>query len=558
MTHMQSIPAYKENGPVLYLRVNSFEEVAATSPQVDTLRDLFEGRKIFTVIAPFQEAYGYVLADRRFDEILEYPAENSTPSERSLRGLGNFLTNRGITSTIISIGSRKKTNYNKIVLAGLFCPGKRLFIGPDGTLTPLVSVFGLSRLFHAVCGLAAIAYTTVNEIITRRVERKLRTKIKYRRLSNEQVAGIHSILWIRLDHIGDVLMSLSALLALRKRFPDARIDILTQSTNRAILQNVVGIDNIIEYNAPGHQKNGDRPSSFKQVTAMLSHLLRNRYDMAVDSRGDDNARALALVSGAPIRIGMYPGTYYRNEVSLWGLAISHSGWMPELMHCSDNSTNLMREVGIEIEAIVKTLTIPEMLAAEGAAWLEKFEVVAPFAIVHMSSRDIHRNWLPERMVKVVDHLVGIHGMMVVLTGGPNDAETNEGVRLQTEIRSRVINAAGTLPLNVLPAIIDQARIMVTVDTGPMHIAAALAVPIVALFHKRTLRGQYPYGQRDHVIVAHEPEIEELMFDKAIAAHNEEFGAVQPLIYIEVPEVVGMIDKVMAEQQRSNAFSAATN
>jgi heptosyltransferase III len=537
-------PAYKKSGAVLYIRVNSFDEVAATSRQVDSLHKIFEGRKIFTLVAPFQEEYENIVTDKRFDRILVYPAESSSPSERSLRGLGKYLGNRGITTTVVSIRTREKTDYSRTMVASLFCPGERLFIEPDGKLTPVATLFGLSQFFGAACGVTAIMYKSIVEATTLRTQKKLLASIKYRRLNEQQLNSIRSILWVRLDHIGDVIMSLPALLALRNRYPEARIDVLTQSTNRAILQNVVGLNKIIEYNAPAHQKNGDKPSSFRTVLTMLGHLLVTRYDMIVDTRGDDNARALALLNGAPIRIGMYPGMYVRNELSLWGLAITHSGQMPVLGHCSDNAANLLREVGIEIEPVIKTLTIPEVMESEGDAWLDKHGVVAPFAIVHMNSREVHKNWLPERMAKVVHHLVKSHGLMVVLTGGPKDYEANELVRTQSECHGGVINSAGILPLNTLPAVLERARIMVTVDTGPMHIAAAQAVPIVALFHKRTVKMHYPYGQKDHVIVASEPEIEELIFDQAIFAENEESASVQPLIYIDVLEVTEMIDKVI--------------
>jgi ADP-heptose:LPS heptosyltransferase len=113
---------------------------------------------------------------------------------------------------------------------------------------------------------------------------------------------IRNILWVRLDHIGDVVMSLPALHALRQRYPDAQIDVLVRPGCAALFENNGDANRVLTYDSPRFpQKKGSRGAGFFRTLALIHRLRRRQYEIAIDMRGDDIARLLISLSGVPLR-----------------------------------------------------------------------------------------------------------------------------------------------------------------------------------------------------------------------------------------------------------------
>ena len=543
----------RDGGAVLYVRLNTIQVVADTLDQVNSLRDLFPQRSIYTLTSPKAEAYNNVLDDSRFDKALVYPAPTDSQNRASLSNLCRFLAKQQISTTVVSYGSLKSGDHTKTLIASMFFPGKRFLLKSDLTLTPFTSP---AAWMVFLTSFAATFNESIKQMLLSlywKGVQFVRRKTKYRPLTNAQLESVTSILWIRLDHIGDIVMSLPALASLHNRYPNARIDVLTQSTNKSIARLVDGVTNIIEYDAPGHQKHGDRPSGVFTLARVLWKLISTKYDMAIDTRGDPYARTFALLSGATTRIGVVPCPYHVDEVSLWGLTLTNAVELKEFRHCAENGLNILSSVGLSGGVPSKTLTINEDLKVLGEAWLTEQGIDKPYAVLHMISREIHKNWSPEGMAAVADYLVTRHGMGIIVTGRTTDFDGNEQILSIASHPEAITNAAGTLPLTLLPAILADARIMITVDTGPMHIAAALGTPIISLFHYRTFTMHFPFGQKDRAIVAEEPDNLPVgdYLDESDFEHPGLPGTkYMPLRYIKPSQVCELVDHVLDETRTS--------
>jgi ADP-heptose:LPS heptosyltransferase len=385
-------------------------------------------------------------------------------------------------------------------------------------------------VFAALWPLRITAYKLA-KIRRRKVERATGG----RRLSQTELKSLQKILCLRLDHIGDLMMTFPAIAALRALYPNARIDLVTQTANRPLLSCVDYIDNVFYYNAPFFHRSSSRPSSFFEWLKLAIEIRRRRYDIAFDFRGDSDARKLAFASGAKFRLGQHPSPLHLDEPGNWAFALTHSCNPHPDTHMSDSCLDLLTNAGIDVSWPESYFAVCNDHVSKAAAYLTGSQIIGPYAVVHMLSVEEIRNWIPQRMVDVINHLTMAHGLSVILTGAEGQREQIQSVMNIVNNKESVRNAAGELTLDMLPAILAQARIMVTIDTGPMHIAAALKVPVVALMLPINARLHFPHGQRERIVVAGTAPVDLVRSDK---------NALLPLASVSSGDVIRAVDEVL--------------
>lgn len=328
------------------------------------------------------------------------------------------------------------------------------------------------------------------------------------------------ILWIRLDHIGDVTMSLPALHALRQRFPEARIDALVRPGVAPLLRDLPDVDRILTYDTPrfpeprrGRPRRG---AGFFRTLALINRLRRQRYDLAIEMRGDDIGRLLAYLSRAPLRLG--PDRVFYEEPGTPNLSclLTHPASLTKLegeprRHTVESDIALLAPLGVVAPAEPCRIPIQPHHRAAIQRKLLELGVAQPFAAIHAHSNDTVRDWSVPGFAQVADYLSTNHGMTVLLTGSRADSDYNQKI-VEAAAGNSLINVAGQLELEELPALFEQAALMVTVDTGPMHIAAAVGTGIVSIFLPQLAPIHHPYGQRDGVVLPASAEIAALDYN----------------------------------------------
>ena len=188
---------------------------------------------------------------------------------------------------------------------------------------------------------------------------------------------------------------------------------------------------------------------------------------------------------------------------------------------------VIEQLGIDgpIQGVLLPVSESDLRAVQ--TLLAKIGVADRYAVMHMNGSTKFKSWRTERFAEVANHLSAKYGLAIVLTGVESDLKSTEEMRSMCDQPSRIYSLAGVLGLQSLPALFTEAAIVVTVDTGPAHIAAATIVPLVVL----GMPENAPFGRGGDVVSP----------DEARVADDRAF----PLHAIQTEQVLIRIDTLLA-------------
>lgn len=290
---------------------------------------------------------------------------------------------------------------------------------------------------------------------------------------------IRSVNWI-----GDAILTTPAISALRKNFLQAEITILAKPYVGDIFKGNPAIDEIIPYERDG----------IKQRFRMIKELRRRGFDLVVLFQNAFEAALITFLSGIPIRLGY--STDGRGFLLRPSLPVR-----PETRkkHHLEYYLDLLRESGLKVEnrSLVMNMDEKERVWAinflKERGWKEGERLVGinPGATYGPAKR-----WYPERFASLADRLMK-EGVNVIIFGGPGESNIVE------EIKNRMFSGPllteGNTSVRELASLIERCSVFVSNDTGPMHIAAALRVPVVAIFGSTDPNTTGPIGEGHGVI-----------------------------------------------------------
>lgn len=300
-----------------------------------------------------------------------------------------------------------------------------------------------------------------------------------------QFTPIRRILVIRLDLIGDLVLSTVAVRALKRVYPEAEIDLLALPSSAQIVQGDPDLSSVITYdpNVWRRPKALLRAGNWRETLRLVRRLHGRHYDLAVSVFGRW-AAILAVMSGARRTVG-FKGESYPGFMTD-GVPGRH--WLPgEHLHEVDYCLQLAKAAGAAPtpEDRVPRLQVAEQAVQEIDALLarEGIQPGRPLIACHVSSNNGQsKRWPIPYWARLIDRLTGEGGAQVLLTGASNDLPLIERVtqRMSEQTASRVINLAGKTNLEQLAALLQRADLLITGDSGPMHIAGAVGTPLIAI------------------------------------------------------------------------------
>jgi len=289
-----------------------------------------------------------------------------------------------------------------------------------------------------------------------------------------------SILAIRLDHIGDVLLSTPALSAVRECLRPRRLDVLVGPWSREVLAADPDIDDLLVYPAPWHARRRPRRalSDFFRVARMLR---RRRYDVAVDFRGDIRNIALMALSGIPCRIGY--------GITGGGFMLSHE--MPYSMESRYNVHEIDRNLQL-VERLGGTrgsrrwpcapTTAAAQAEAESLAREHGLDDAERVLVVHVGAGYPSKCWPIERFAELGRRVVRRHtDTALVLTGGPDERALGAYCEAALPGCRNMVGATTLGGLSALLSRLAPRAVFVGADSGPMHLAWCAGMPVVGLF-----------------------------------------------------------------------------
>ena len=294
-------------------------------------------------------------------------------------------------------------------------------------------------------------------------------------MSDRRLPNIHKILIIRNDGIGDLLNSTPAIALLRQNYLDAEITVLAQPLNAPILIGNPDIDRILIFDREGeHQQLRNRLRFYYS-------LRREKYDLVVAMRTASWSNFVAFLSGARYRLGRDQKRFKSTLTHTW-----RGKYEKGHVHEVDRNFDLANRVceGTGHRRLVLNLLDDEIEGAKKR--LADWEIGPNEFLVgiHPGGSSFDKRWPEANYAQVVDTLVREHSAKILILRGPEEIELERN--LQKAMQSESI-AYPPKSIRELAALIKSCNLFMCNDSGPMHIAAALNVPTVAIF-----------GPTDHV------------------------------------------------------------
>src|SRR4051794_24480123 len=276
-----------------------------------------------------------------------------------------------------------------------------------------------------------------------------------------------NILLIQLKRIGDLILTTPAIAALRDKFPDASISLVVSSAVKELLPAIPAVDKVFEVR-------GRTDDALDWIALSLG-----KFDYCFDFTRNDRSSFLTFLSGARKRI---TSDHPNLRTKLRARSYNEFVEAPVgFLHTVDYHLALLKPLGIENASRAIRLELPEDTVTRAEELLRTADVGADFVCFHPGSARAEKFWEANRWAEAIDHCLRETGMTCVLTGGRSPVEQAQIGAIKAAARSSPINLSGKTNLLTLAALVRKARLLVTVDSAPMHFAAAWETPQVVLF-----------------------------------------------------------------------------
>jgi lipopolysaccharide heptosyltransferase I len=286
-----------------------------------------------------------------------------------------------------------------------------------------------------------------------------------------------NILIVRLGALGDVVHAIPAVAALRRVFPDAGIDWLVDARHREIVDLVTVVDRVIPLESP----------TLAGWTAAVRVLRGMSYDVAIDLQGLMKSALLARASGAARVVG-FSIWHLREKTARPFYSDAHDA---EGGHVIRKNLRLLRAVGVEDDEI----RFP--LADRPSPALDLLRQRIPggrrFALINAGAAWPNKRWPPERFGELAAFLDDACGLTPVVLWGPAEQPLAEAVIAAS---SNTAIAAPATSVADLVALTRASALVISGDTGPLHIATAVGAPTVSLFGPTDPNRNGPYADAD--------------------------------------------------------------
>lgn len=305
-------------------------------------------------------------------------------------------------------------------------------------------------------------------------------------LSDPQAClAVRKVLAVRLDNIGDLLLSEPALGILQERFPNARIDLVAGAAATELLRGNPALDRIIVYRAPWHE--AWRGGSIEWRTEAIQfwrttgELRRERYDVGFELRGDP--RDIAFLAAARPRI--LAGSDLRGGGEMLDYPVHLDWWSGHQV--TNAAAVACAGVGLPTEVRAPNLYVSEDARARAEV------LVSGFCIALHLGAGFPSKQLPIEKFAAVIRAVRDPSRQFVVVGGAGEHALVEA------LGESVCDLTGKLSLQETAAILERCRLFIGNDSGPMHMAAAVGTPIIACFGPSETWRFHPYGVSHRIV-----------------------------------------------------------
>ncbi len=321
-----------------------------------------------------------------------------------------------------------------------------------------------------------------------------------------------NILVVRADRMGDVVLTVPAIRALKKAFPAARVSVWLDASTRPLLQGLPFIDEILCE---------DKTRGWPGYFSFIQTLRRKQFDLAVVFHTKRHTNAACALAGIPQRLG------YRNNKNGWLLTRPvedrrHFGEKHEVEYCLD----LLQGVGVRANDLSLELARDPAADAWARDFVAKELAGEPFLAIHADASCDTRLWPASSYARLIDSLKG-RGLKIVLVGRREAGDCARDICRQ--VAYPVVDMTAKTSLGQLVSLFRLARAVISNDSGPVHVAAAAGAPTVSIFLRRqpgiNPERWRPLGPNTRIVLP--PSGQEVRVDRHSRVISGAFDAITP-------------------------------
>jgi len=317
------------------------------------------------------------------------------------------------------------------------------------------------------------------------------------------------ILAICLSHLGDLVLLTPLFANLRLRYPQAHIGIVCKSAVADIPGNHPAVDEVITYEARWILRPTSPRAGFLDTVKLIRELRARSYDLLVVCYDHPMDRILGFCTGIHTQVCLDEEKAAQPKTVVDGT---------HLRHRVEHAFDLLRALEVPIVDTVPSIGLPAADVVWADEWLREQGLIGKTILgVHPGAGGPEQRWPADRFARVAEHLAGKFDCKVVVTGSPVDAVAVQG--FVESVRTIVVQAPVTLTVGKLCALIRRFALLLCNDCGPMHIAAALRVPVVVVFRagKPQLWAPCPADPRHVAVTSPDARIESITVEQVVAA-----------------------------------------
>ncbi|MGE0757777.1 MAG: glycosyltransferase family 9 protein, partial [Pirellulaceae bacterium] len=287
------------------------------------------------------------------------------------------------------------------------------------------------------------------------------------------------LLCVRLDSLGDVFMTSPAIRALKVSIPDVQITLLTSPAGAEAARLLPDVDRVWVYQAPWMKHTPVR--GCQPDHALIQQMMDAGFDGAVVftvfSQNPLPAVLVCYLAGIPLRLGYCRENPYQ-LLTHWLAEVDN---LPVIRHEVRRQLDLVAAIGAQPDQEALRMRIPAGTLSEVRGRLQEAGIALcrPWLVVHPGATASSRRYPPELFAEAAQELMEIHGFQIVLTGAA--AELGVVAAVRQRLTMPVVSLAGRLSLAQFGALLSLAPLLISNNSGPVHMAAAAGTPVVDLY-----------------------------------------------------------------------------
>lgn len=289
---------------------------------------------------------------------------------------------------------------------------------------------------------------------------------------------MRDVLIVRTSALGDIVHGMPVAAALKARYPACRLTWLVEERYRGLIEGLACVDRCVSVRFQSGYPAGSAAERAKRHVALVRWLRRARFDASIDVQGLVRSGVLGLLSRATIRIG-FPREHLREPVSALFSNVRPSD-VPARAHVIDRNLALLRPLGIRS----RCRDVPLAASRRAKERLARYfcdvegEDRLPRVALQPAAGWSSKQWAPQGYARIGDRLVEEAGARVFVLWGPGERSIAEAVKGRMRRPARLVPDMG---VESLMAFVGACDLLVGGDSGPLHLACALGVPVVGLY-----------------------------------------------------------------------------